>query len=1258
MKEKEEIFEKHYSPLRYIISNIAIIGYSENDIIERKNNINKKLKLTCLYSYPEFDKSSYNDMTYNMMFPDGNHTIECPKFFSLYLTNEKGNHSFLYCLKFSTKFELDDNDNQKNNNSLEINVPIVICIKSQKRDLDSFRKLLISINKIIINDNIDSYLNVVNNYKKVELMNLLYFLFSLPNMPPHSLVTLKLNNSLCEIEDEINFYFSSNCEIPCNNNDTDIDILFKILDQTIIIKVLIALLTEKQIVLVSSQAYLLHIIIPTLLQLIFPFKWDKTCITILSKDQLHYLENPLPFIFGVLSSSIQIQEIIKNNSGIIIIDCDTNEIYGENEPYNLQLEDKSYKSNNTIFTVSDCFIYQCVLDHSKKQKEKHKLRFVEKNDIIISTRNSQLLINKFHTFISSEELKWLRKNIQLVKNPEIFDVENINKHKNKDIIKNNIFDENESPILLNRTFSYNIQNILMHFYLKKITDINSEFMNSFKKMNLYLTFNYVKKYKFQNNSNFRIIENILETKLNQRNISNCFKVEYNISQFSASSVIDTLNKKLNEINNIFNSKENNIMNEKEKNEKINKYKYLKSVLMDYCLALGINNHQAKNDTFNIEDSIELTPFNSKNKLNISQHKKIHGKYGHAKSKKILQLSSNQNLSLSLEGIDESSKKYFKFYGKDGLFYFLNNIESFIKEEGKKLDNIIYKNKIYNQLINIYKNYKDIFGFKKKDNEIINVNMSVLDIKNKTNNLDQIDIDIEDLNNENDFNKPMLLKKNESLTERNAKKPLTYELFNEKLGNNSLKKKTVDTDEKDENEKEEKLDEIIVFTNFDDKKEKDNTDFINNIYFCKNANNNNNNNKKLSDCQYFLLLAFYLEEIKSDNKFLEKFNKDIYKTSGKKNIINYLILKLYKVAYLYSGHHHRDFPYFSFYSFLLNLEGDKFLKFYNYINKERYRDLYDIYMYIVKTKKYYLENYNKDFSKTITVNILNIFNTFKPNNNSKTAYLEYDMIYNICTLLTKCFPTKDDIKSKSITDIINEVNSKIKTKNPNIMDYIYKLKLINLNSFPDKKKRCFFWLNCFNFLITFSVFFLKITVPCEQKIIFWKNFLHNVKYNIGQNDFSFEDMLYILFQRNVFFPNEDYKPPEHVKQNIVDLSEIKNNNESIIISPFLLYLPTTEFFRPIIYFYNDVDFEDYITKGLVNYFSYFLKWDKSTNTLTFHELILFLEPTFIGEGIQKYKNYIDEKLYKMIKNGKYTLVTIPMKYELSFTNLIKDAYIYS
>ena len=203
------MFEKLYSSYRNIISNIAIIGYSENDIINRGNDLDAKLELTCLFSYPILDENAYNSITYDMMFPDGNHKIECPKFFSLYLTNSLGNHSYLYCLKLPEKYQLDID---KNNKIIEINVPLVICIKSDKSDLEPFRQLLTSINQIMVCENSEFDSKALNNYKKVELMNILYFIFSLPHTSPHSLVRLKLNNDLCDIEDEIDFYYSSNCE--------------------------------------------------------------------------------------------------------------------------------------------------------------------------------------------------------------------------------------------------------------------------------------------------------------------------------------------------------------------------------------------------------------------------------------------------------------------------------------------------------------------------------------------------------------------------------------------------------------------------------------------------------------------------------------------------------------------------------------------------------------------------------------------------------------------------------------------------------------------------------------------------------------------------------------------------------------------------------------------------------------------------------------------------------------------------------------
>ena len=151
--------------------------------------------------------------------------------------------------------------------------------------MESFKQLLYSINQIIVNDSLEKQgyeENFINNYKKILLIKVMYFLFSLPLTSPHSLVKLQLNKELDYIfnlnmvnkkDETIDFNFSTNSEIFCNKNDTDINILFLILDHSIIIKVLFSILTEKQINFTQSQAYLLHIIINIFLKLIFPFKW-------------------------------------------------------------------------------------------------------------------------------------------------------------------------------------------------------------------------------------------------------------------------------------------------------------------------------------------------------------------------------------------------------------------------------------------------------------------------------------------------------------------------------------------------------------------------------------------------------------------------------------------------------------------------------------------------------------------------------------------------------------------------------------------------------------------------------------------------------------------------------------------------------------------------------------------------------------------------------------------------------------------------
>ena len=134
---------------------------------------------------------------------------------------------------------------------------------------------------------------------------------------------------------------------------------------------------------------------------------------------------------------------------IIIIDCDANEIYGDIYlvPFELpklipsshqsedkknkkekSKKDKKSKENNdflnnvnfgnklttgiNLIEVNGSFLYKY---EKNPNAEKKKILFDGKNDIIIDTQKSQLLIDKSYIFINSSEMELLRKNIQLVK---------------------------------------------------------------------------------------------------------------------------------------------------------------------------------------------------------------------------------------------------------------------------------------------------------------------------------------------------------------------------------------------------------------------------------------------------------------------------------------------------------------------------------------------------------------------------------------------------------------------------------------------------------------------------------------------------------------------------------------------------------------------------------------------------------------------------------------------------------------------------
>ena len=1396
-----------------IIISIGIIGYNEKDIIEYNNNDYNKLPLNCLYVYPKENDSIFNSLTYEMMFPNGDRYIDSPKFFTLSLTNEMAHHSFLYCLKFSEKYKFKPIETEKEkekkeeyspknikseeikfnkNKYKEIYAPIVICIQSEKYDTEPFRKLLYVIHQIIISDNYDNDKNIINDYKKVELMNLFYFLFCLPHTSPHTQINLKLNynqnsndNNMYVNEsndmDLIDFYFCSNCEIPCNKSDSNIDLLFKILDQTIIIKVLFAILTEKQIIFRASEAYLLHIIIPTFLKLIFPFDWLQTCITILPKENLDYLDKPGTYIIGILSSTIQVKEILKLYPGNkIIVDCDTNEIIGEEifEPYYPKNKNEVKNENSAIlqgkntFIIEGCELYQYCQNFSNlKIKDRKKLKINEKNNIVIDVEKSQLLIMKNDSYINSEEWKWLRKNIQMVRNPEIFDIGNIIKRKSSVI---NVFFDNTnfSPIIPDRPFSYNIQNILMNFLLNKLNYPESDFMTYFKRSNLYL--NYKDPKKYQNNSGKKIIENIKETKNNQRSYNNCFVIEYDLKPFNITIFLEDLDKK---INNMEKEEKNN------DNAQYIIYKKIKKIIMSYSLVLGIsmkhindlmnnddikkNNLQYKRKSLNKSKINYFRSNNPNNYFSLNNALNNNPIKEHIKQKKsAFNLYMENDLESEDDTDNENENKTFLFYGENGFINFIKMFQDYMTEEKFDIKNITYQNSINNQIIYILKDLKQLLKEKIPSKIEAEKYIDILDDDEFKDNKEE-EINLNNINNYNDINNINIIspgkgkinmhkssndlfeeiksissskevenKSHMSVVEEKkdeddsflegmnfkkyTKKISNYEYDLENIINNNHNK--IEEEDYINNFKNNKTNNqkeyIIKFPDFHYEKEN-----IFELYEDKINNKINNKNDKYNIekidllSQYYLFINYYLEEISRDNITKNKIINEIKNKYDIKINLDKLILKIYKLAFEHSGKKHRDFPYFNFYEFLMRLTLDDLILLENNIDKFQL-ELYDIYNNVCKEKEKLIEKKlkrtgTKDFSSTpitkvrsasiggfqhentirktetlkitksntifknrvsVAVNLpnqnflKNISNSNKEEENNKINEKEDESIFKInkeyiinqnsdfqplcepgsthilhelCVLISTCLPTINDIKEKTVNEILEETNIKLNT--PTFRELVGELKNIDLKQLISHKSKICFWLNSFNFLLLYTIFYKKWNISDEKS---WKSLFKNVKYNIAGNNYSFNDMQYIIFHKIYFFTTS-YKSNDWVKKNSLD----QKLNTTFNNSPFTLYIPTKEFFRPIIYEENNVEKE--LIKRKINYIYSFI--DKDNKKINVTELFLNYEPNFFNSKIlNKYKDILDKTIYEFILKKKYSdISTKSLKWEMNFDYLHEE-----
>ena len=1254
------MFDTLYTTYKDIISCIGIIGYNESDIISNKNktSFENNLKLNCLYAYPNKESAGLNPFIYEMMFPDNNYKIPCPKFFMLKLTSQTGQNSYLYCLKFSENYQISESDNKEND--IIIEVPLVIFIKSEKEDLECFKQLLNIINYIIINDDlIEKKENIdinINDFKKVQLLNIFYFLISLLKAPPHSLIKLNLENEVnVDAIESIDFYFSSNCEIPCNKNDTDINILFLVLDQAIILKVLFSILIEKQIVFRASEAYLLHIIIPSFLKLIFPFKWTQSCIIVLPKEKLHFLEAIGPFIFGVLSDTISLNDLMREYPNIIIIDIDTNEIFGDSyyEPYlppNMNNINKSgIIQGNNLVTVNGSYLYK----YQKGENKKTKLNFEEKNNIIIDSQKCQMLVDRTNIFVNNNERKWLRKNIQLIRNPEIFDLENMNSNQNK---SNKIYlnDKDEVVILPNRPFSYNIQNIFMIYILNKLSEKNSEFMSIFKNTNLYLGYNDQKKY--QNNSGMKISENIIELKKKnkQRNIENCFTVEYHLQNFKTQRILKIINSKI-------------------KSEEKDEYlENLKNIFQNY--------RKMKNE----EDSIinELGEYykdipgrRSDVKRNVDRFTKIlTKKFQRTNSFLLSETNYNNNYNFLLEGTDKTEGE-FKFYKKNGFLNFIKNFETFLENEKIDIKDELYNKKICEQILDIIIRDDSIFN----QNKYLFERLSKLENKQNNNKEKKekkestiiesrtrsIEIEFNPLYSNMELNQFLYSENILEFIPDFSEDKNNYELNNKEEDNINLKsqyylyicsylEKIMESKEKTE----EFIEKIISKKNIKDLNIKS---LIVKLY----RRAYNCSGKKHLDFPYFSYYIFLknedLNELKLLNDeftYIESDEAELYEIY--ENVIKEKELALVKLEEKRKKKLEKE---------KMKEEGKlkkengknkneiKIEKDNNNNKSSRLQDLFNFFenklfeKKIVKnngtSNKIKTINQNKDFNYFISYYINNEPD-FNIKNVQNHVFIEENIIQNISKEILSILPYKKEVNIKINEEIITSGNKRL-IQNKKLFELIGLLKIYSPEKLQTCKQRICFWVNCFNFLIIFTIFYKKWIINTKDD---WKYFFQNVIYTIGGKKYTFNDMQYILFKRPLFFTS-NYKSNDEIKKLRVDKADDFKNIEkkfALINSPFMIYLPTKEFLKPIIFYENEL--ENQINNRTSEYLNKYIYKDEANNIIL-PELLTDYSTRFLYKEYKKYQYLLNGNLYNLINDKKYKKnIILSLEFKLDFDNILE------
>ena len=1178
------------------------------------------LKPQLLFSIPSNlnIKTNILNAQFLFAFPNGIDFLsyeEVPKIYTVVLTNEKGIHSYLYVLLFYEKIsEVYENKNTLTRNSnlvgLEMQYcPISIIISSHYSNVDFFKELLKNLYKIIrfdysIMTNFGEKNNMKNNginidiekiklFQKLELLNYMNFCYEILRPPNKSIFTLNMRF------EKIKYKFQSLTEIP--TSDYCMDVLFNSLEISVIIKLYIALLFEKHIIILANQNMPLFCICESIQRLIFPFRWLHSYVPNLPYEQLDYLDSPMPYLIGINSSKTDAQDLNNTFPSHIICEVGTSTLYGNVSNLKLPINEEMKIKTKLLLLKS-------------KYKNNYDDFDIEGNSSNSSGRPTQISTEEY------EDVDFKISFAQNVQNIFFRIFRNNLMNVKKEYITNNVFnslkfldsfDDEEYKLFFEKI----INTVAFEYFISSMKYLDNSLSRQFnliynhsdKKMKgqakeiKYYNYSYTIPKKLKNNNetdekdnfisslfdNYNEISSIIEENMNKyfRNS------ESNNSDISKSKSSSEKNVKCNCLN--FYGK-NGFISFIQNYRNIINYKnnFIDEIFILYKEISTSDNNKNNNN-------LECPLLININKYSHNSSKKENIKLNNIENEKILEVPKNNSYQLFI-----IIALYFFYYLSKNSSEKKNGNYTISKNNNNNYNNNISdKNKIQNN-----NNQKNLI----QENNIITTKYKEIKISHKT----IFDLFINAFRkNQEEFPRNLFftILSIFSLDEL-IKIGITNLKYIDKTVQCQIRKiqkisyKTMVINNDSDNE------DIIPKENEKEKAKKMNSGELDTLRNQLNLRKRRGRRKtyKISNSNFDLFKKIYKEKQKEKN-IEEEEDEDEEDDSDE----NFQKTKLNVIGNGYNN-------------ILNDNNGNSTQQ-----NIGQTNNLKTIY----KFKK--MNNELKTWNNLNFSNNSPLLNSTNNNINNISINLDpMEISEKICTELysflisvkIENFNEKNcDInflKDLAHSDTFNELK--------NLILSLKNISIENLSKIP-KNYYCF-WLNIYNFLTIFSIIYKCEIISNSYE---WYRFMKNSYFTIGNIEISlYEIESYILREKNIVdkiygnsFENDQLKLP--------------NINKFTSIINFGISLPTIS--APFIRMYFPMNFLDSLKLNASLFFSNNLKIDMQNNTIEIPEYVTWIDPNFITD-MNQYSENLPQGFLKFIrKNPSFKIIVGKYDWKLSYIN---------